>query len=135
MMSQLCGDACSATMLVANSGSVLYAVANPMAAPGAMSYRISIMAVPSLLPEWFAATSTLGGRSLVPWRAAIEAELALSDIAQILTPVPSIPVFCARSAPCSSTPAQVTEPMLVMGLARGANCSSGDADEFSAPSL
>ena len=97
MMSQLCGELRSVTILAANEAGLVNAVANPSAAFGAISCTICSMAVPSSPePACPATTSTVGSW---PAPCSTASELTPSESTQILTPVPSIPVATARSAP------------------------------------
>ena len=99
-------------MLVAIDATPPKPVAKKSDAPGAMSYTISSMAVPSSPePAWLGKTVRLAGRSPVAWRAARES--TPSDSTHTFAPVPVWPPACATLALCAVTPCQVALPTLV----------------------
>ena len=84
-------------MFCAKLASPLKAVANASVAPGARSYMISSIAVPSSPdPAWPGRTCTFGGRS--PDACTAARESTPSDSTQTFTPFPLTPKLERASA-------------------------------------
>ncbi len=94
-------------MFWANCAALVSAVAKPRAAPGARSWTISSIAVPSSpLPACPGSTST-AGRSPEPWMEASES--TPSDSTQTFWPAPSTPKKArAAAARCAASPSDVS---------------------------
>ena len=94
-------------MLSAKDASLLSAVAKPSSAPGATSWRISSIAVPSLPEPASSGRTSTAGNSPVACEAASES--TPSDSAHSLVPTP---VTCdaarAVSAACARSPSEAT---------------------------
>ena len=86
---------------------VLFVPSNRRPAPGAMSWTISSMAVPSS-PFPASSTFTVLGRSPRAWDAA--RLVTPSEMTPMSNPVPSKPAVWATSARWKATPSLVTEP-------------------------
>src|SRR5689334_18336048 len=111
-------------MLSAIASGPAIAVANTRFAPGATSWMISIIAVPSPAPgrpSWPGTVIVLAGRS----PEAIDASLrsSLSDTTPTVTPAPvTLNHLRARSAAWACAPSDVTAPVLGAALV-----SAGDS--------
>ena len=105
-----------ARMFSANEASLVNAVANPSSAPGARSWRISSIAVPSSpSPSWPVSTSTSGSS---PAASEAASESTPSESAHNLTPVPvTRRVARAASAACALSPSETTAPWLGAAIA------------------